>query len=53
MKTRGRLRCFRCRFRQVARALPAAFEDAPLLGIGPAADDRFSGQMNDRVEAGN
>ena len=53
MKTRGSGDAFASRFRQVAGALPAAFEDASLLGFGPAADDGFSGQMNDRVEAGN
>jgi len=47
------LRRFCYRFRQVARTLGAALEDASLLGVGPAADYRFSGQMNDGVEAGN
>ena len=53
MNTRGRLRRFGRRFRQVSRALDAALEDAPLLGLGPAADDGFSGEMNDGVETGN
>ena len=41
------------RFRQVPRALGPALQDAPLLGLGPAADNGFSRQMDDRVEAGN
>ena len=49
----GRLRGPGQGFRQMSSTLDAAIEDAPLFGLGPATDNRFSRKMDDRIEARN